>query len=198
MEKIRARHKGKKNIYVHNDLSNSAHHFKEAISAKLKSGEQEGINFDYMACLVTLAFTFEARINFLGHKLIDGWNEWLPFNCKIVNVLSHLNVFPDFNVRPYNSISMLKSFRNLMAHGKPIEIQFDEEVVFSQEELDRRIDLNGEWTRYCNRDNVFNAHDDIDAIWKNLLLAADLQLFDTISHGSSRLTYIEQFEEAKQ
>ncbi len=62
--KIRARHKGKKNIYVHEHLSNAAYHFMEVIKTKIKDNEHEGIAFDYMACLIMLAFTFEARVIF--------------------------------------------------------------------------------------------------------------------------------------
>lgn len=193
MEKIRARHKGHKNIYVHNDLSNAAHHFMEAISAKLASGDHKGITFDYMACLISLAFTFEARINFLGHKLIKDWKERQPFNEKITEVLGHLEVAPDFHERPYSSIAMLKDFRDFLAHGKPVEVQFDEEIVLPAEELDRRIDLDGEWTAYCEHAHVLDAHADIDAIWKDLLERGRLELYETITHGSSRLTVVEKF-----
>ncbi|MDO9386686.1 MAG: hypothetical protein Q7T65_08280 [Thiobacillus sp.] len=197
MEKVRARHRGHKNIYVHNDLSNAAHHFMEAISAKLASGDHKGITFDYMACLISLAFTFEARINFLGHKLVKGWKERQPFNDKIEEVLVTLKVIPDFQVRPYSSIEMLKTFRDTLAHGKPVEVQFDEEVVLPADAIDRRIDLDGEWAAYCEHENVFNAHADIDAIWKNLLQLGRLDLYETITHGSSGLTFIEKFVDAK-
>jgi hypothetical protein len=74
MEKICARVHGKKNIYIHNDLSNAAFHFKTSVEEKLK-GDRTGIAFHSLACLVMTAFTFEAEMNFLGAKLIDGWNE---------------------------------------------------------------------------------------------------------------------------
>ena len=139
MEKIRARHQGKKNIYVHNDLSNAAHHFKTQIEAKIKSGDRTGITFEYMACLIILAFTFEAKINFLGHKLVARWNERQSFNDKVTEVLNHLKINPDWTVRPYSSISTLKKFRDSIVHGKPIETTSDKETVLSAEEIDRRI-----------------------------------------------------------
>lgn len=169
----------------------------EAISAKLASGDRKGLTFDYMACLISLAFTFEARINFLGHKLVKGWKERQPFNDKIEEVLATLKVVPDFQVRPYSSIEMLKKFRDTLAHGKPVEVQFDEEIVLPPEEIDRRIDLDGEWAAYCEHENVFNAHADIDAIWKDLLQRGRLDLYETITHGSSGLTFIEKFVDAK-
>ena len=79
---------------MHNDLSNAAFHFKEQIERKLNTDDRKGIAFEYMACLVMLAFTFEAKINFLGHKLIKPWKERQPFNDKISEVLKHLNHNP--------------------------------------------------------------------------------------------------------
>jgi hypothetical protein len=96
VRKIRPRRKGHKNIYVHNDLSNAAHHFKEHIEAKLKAGDREGIAFKYMACLILLAFTFESKINFLGHKLISDWKERQPFNDKVSEVLDYLKLQRDW------------------------------------------------------------------------------------------------------
>jgi hypothetical protein len=191
MRKIRARHKGHRNIYVHNDLSNAAHHFKEQIEAKLKAGDREGIAFEYIACLVMLAFTFESKINFLGHKLISGWKERQPFNDKISEILDCLKLRPDWDKRPYSSLSTLKKFRDSIAHGKPLEIEFDEEIVLSDEELDREIDLDGEWVRYCSHDNVFDTYADVDLIWRQLLSLARLDPIDTITRGSSGLTYID-------
>jgi hypothetical protein len=195
MEMIRARHQGQKHIYVHNDLSNAAHHFLEQIQEKLKGGNCKGIAFEYMACLVMLAFTFEAKINFLGHKLIKGWNERQSFNSKVTEVLGHLRVTPDWKVRPFSSIETLKNFRDSIAHGKPVETTFDEEVIKPADDIDRRIDLDSEWLAYCSHDNVFNTYDDVDAIWGQLLNASGLKVYDTITRGDSGLTFIERIVE---
>ena len=195
MEIIRARHKGKKNIYVHNDLSNSAFHFKKQIEAKLDADDKEGLSFEYMACLAMLAFTFEAKINFIGHKVIKNWKERQPFNDKVSEVFTHLKITPNWDVRPYSSLKSLKYFRDSIAHGKPVEIEFDEKVELPEDEIDRRIDLDSEWLEYCSHDNVFNTYDDIDSIWKNLVTAAGIEIYETITHGSSGLTFIEKFIE---
>jgi len=72
MEKVRARVQSTKRVYIHNDLSNAAFHFKDAIEEKIKANETTGITFEYMACALMLAFTFEAKINFLGWKLVQN------------------------------------------------------------------------------------------------------------------------------
>jgi len=130
-------------------------------------------------------------INFLGHKLIAGWNERQSFNDKVTEVLNHLKINPDWAVRPYSSISTLKKFRDSIAHGKPVEITFDKEIVLPAEEIDRRIDLDSEWVPYCSHDTVFNTYADIDATWKQLLEASGLELYETITRGESDLTFKE-------
>ena len=68
MEKRIAKHKGYKNIYIHNDLEGAAYHYKRTIEDKLKANDRKGIAYDYIACMIMFAFLFEARINFIGFK----------------------------------------------------------------------------------------------------------------------------------
>lgn len=192
MNKIRVKHKGKRNIYVHNDLSSAAHHFIVQIEDKLKRGDIKGINFEYMACMIMLAFTFEAKINFLGHRCITEWNERQPFYKKVRKVFDYLNINPNWNTRPYSAISRLKEFRDLIAHGKPAESEFEEEIVALPEEIERQNILESEWQHYCEHEEVLNIYQDIDIIWKDLLLLAGIPVFETITHGNSRLTFVEK------
>jgi len=195
MEKIRARVQGKKNIYIHNDLSNASFHFKTSVEEKLK-GDRTGIAFHCLACLVMTAFTFEAKINFLGAKLIKEWKERQPFDDKVKDVLAHLKIMPDWNKRPYSSITTLQEFRNSVAHGKPVEIQYDETVVVPADELDRRVDLSGEWQKACAPDAVAAAYDDVETIWKELLKQSKLSIFDTMTSGEGGITFIEKVIES--
>jgi len=190
VETVRTRRQGKKNIYIHNDLSNSAFHFKKQIEKKLSADDRNGLAFEYMSCLVMLAFTIEAKVNFIGHKAISNWKERLPFDKKINKVLKHLKISPNWNKRPYSSLESLKGFRDFIAHGKPMETEFDEEVELLKEEIDRRIDLDSEWVAYCSHENVFNTYDDVDLIWKELIRGAGIEPHETITHGSLGLTII--------
>lgn len=186
MDEITVRHKGEKNIYIHNDLSGAAAHAKGTIEAKLKTDDRKGIAFDYMSCLMMLAFTFEAQINFMGLKLLgDKWNERDPSPDKVKTVFAALKLNLDENNRPYSSISTLRKFRNDIAHGKPVEIKFDVVRSMPREEVDRAIDLNSDWVKLCNSDTVFSIYDDMDAVWKELLTASGLALYETLTHGSS-------------
>lgn len=195
MNKIRARHKGKRNIYVHNELSNAVDHFILQINDKLKRDDLNGIAFEYMACMVMLAFAFEAEINFLGYKLINNWKERQPFDCKVNEILEHLKINPDWEARPYSSVKKLKELRDLIAHGKPLEDEFDEEIIGLPEEIERLNDLNSKWESYCEHENVLNSREDINLIWNELLRFSGLSKFQSITHGNSSLKFIEMIVE---
>jgi len=187
MEKRLARHKGYKNIYVHNDLAGAAYHFKQTIEAKLAADDRKGIAFDYMACLLLLAFTFEAQINFLGLKLINNWKERQPFDDKVDAVLKHLGMAPDWNSRPYKAVGDIKKFRDILAHGKPSETEFDQVIEVPDDQPEGPIKLTADWVKYCDHDSVFNSYDDMDEIWKQLLTKSGIEVFETLTQGSGEL-----------
>jgi hypothetical protein len=187
MEKRLARHKGYKNIYIHNDLAGAAFYFKETIGSKLAVNDRKGIAFDYMTCLLLLAFTFEAQINFLGLKLISDWKERQPFSDKVDAVLKHLGMTPDWTARPYKTIGRLKEFRDLLAHGKPDETEFDEVIDVPDDEPEGPINLTADWVKYCDHDSVFNSYGDMDLIWKQLLEKSGIEVFETLTQGSGEL-----------
>ncbi len=192
MEIIKARIKQKKNIYVHNDLSNAASYFKGIIERKLDANERDGLAFDRMACAVMLAFTFEAKINFLGHKLLRNWRERQNFDEKVAQVFKHLGVAADWKVRPYSSIEGLRLFRNSIAHGKPVEIKHEETIEVPAAELDRRIDLSGKWEQACTPEKLSDASDDLEEIWRDLLKLSGLTIWDTMTTGEGGITFIEK------
>jgi hypothetical protein len=188
MEKIKARIEQKKNIYVHNDLSAAASFFKQLIDDKITTDECDGLTFYQMACAVMLAFTFEAKINFLGHKLLPNWQEKQRLKEKVKQVLRHLGVVPDWKTRPYSSMDGLRRFRDSIAHGKPVEIEHDETVQVRPDELDRRIDLTGEWESACTPEKLTQASSDLEDIWKDLLERSGLSIWDTRTSGESGIT----------
>jgi hypothetical protein len=145
MEKIKVRRQAKSHIYVHNDLSNGAYHFYKKVNERLANNDREGIAFDILAELIFLAFTVEAKINFLGNRFVVGWKEMDPFWKKLKLVLKHLNLKVDFTKRPYSTIQNLKDLRNSLAHGKPLHLELDEEVIVDANEADDSPDLHTDW-----------------------------------------------------
>jgi hypothetical protein len=193
---IRARYDGTRNIYIHNDLINAAHHYKQRIEQRLKDRQPEGVTFDCMSCLVMLAFSIEAFLNLFGHKLIIGWNERWNYDKKRTVIIKRLGLAPDFTKDPYKCLDTLKLVRDTLAHGKPIEETFNEIVVRSQSEIEREIDLDHGWEKYCTPQNAIDTFNNVDAIWNELLKASGLRVYDTITHGDSGLTVLEIVESA--
>jgi hypothetical protein len=148
-----------------------------------------------IAGLTITAFAVEANFNFLGWKLIDGWNERQPFFKKVKQICKHLSVDVDWDNRPFATIKKLKEFRDTLAHGKPEVLENEEEVILTDDELRKRGWLTPEWEKFLTGDFVTEAYDDMEVIWKLLLVESGLELFDTVTGGSSSISFIEHVGE---
>jgi hypothetical protein len=191
MDKMKVRLKAHRHIYIHNDIGNAAFYFKNRVEVRAAKGDRDGIGLEIMAGLTLLAFEIEARFNFLGAKLIQNWNEHMPALVKVKKVCKHLGVTPDFAARPYLSVTKLKDFRDTLAHGKPEDKYLDEEVVATAEELEAMGILHADWQSYLNEAFLQEAYEDAELIWKDLLAKSGLTIFDTMTHGGSQMSFIE-------
>lgn len=194
---MKVRLKAHRHIYIHNDIGNATFYFKNRVEERAAKGDREGIGLEIMAGLTLLAFENEARFNFLGAKLIRDWNEHVPAMVKIKKVCKHLEVTPDLSARPYLSVAKLKDFRDTLAHGKPEDKYFDEEVEATAEELEAMGILHADWQTYLNEDFLREAYDDVEMIWKELLTKSGLTIFDTLTHGGSQMSFIENVAEGE-
>lgn len=192
--RIRARREQKANIFIHNDLSNAAFYFKERVRERTERGDRDGIAFDCLAAVVTLAFMFEAHINFLGWKLLERWKETDSFEVKVKSVYKKLNLKWDKTREPEATIWQLKELRDFLAHGKPKMVEVDEEVIGRPEELERRMDLSAGWEKECTPEFVLSAYAACDDLWKKYIEASGIKLFDTITSGMGGLTFIERVD----
>ncbi|MFG0458330.1 hypothetical protein ACF8GG_02970 [Pseudomonas sp. yb_1] len=191
MDVRRIRKKAIKHIHIHNDISNTANHLRKRVEEMEAAGNREGILLDVTACLVMLAFTSESRINFIGAKKVENWDEWKPFHVKVKIVLKELGIKPDHSQRPYSAIKRLQEFRNIIAHGKPSVVPVDEVVEVGLEERYDDVDLRADWEKCLSTDFMRQCSDDIDHIWKQLLEVAGIELHEAITHGSYSFDLIE-------
>jgi hypothetical protein len=196
MTKTKVHIKAHRKIYIHNDIANAAFYFKERVVERIAQDDHDGIALEIMAGLTLLAFEVEARFNFFGAELIEGWNERKPVKEKIETVCAKFGVTPDFSVRPYSSVNKLKDFRDTLAHGKPEVRVFDEEVVATAEELQAMNVLSADWQAYIDHSFFQEAYGDVDQIWKDLLEKSGLNVFDTMTHGSREISFIEHVEDS--
>ncbi|MBB3967121.1 hypothetical protein [Rhizobium metallidurans] len=190
-KKIRVKIQQKRQIFIHNDLANAAFHFKERVDQKQKADDRHTIGLDMMGCIITLSFTNEARMNFLGYKLIDGWNEWQPVKAKVKAVAKALGISADFGSRPYSTIMEVKEFRDTFAHGKPIVVESTHEEITTQAELDRHNILQPEWMRFMTYEFVQKAHGDLEQIWTEMMGKANLSVFETMTQGGRSIQFID-------
>lgn len=195
MAKLKVRRQQKKFVYIHNDLANAAHFHKERIEQRHRAGDMKGLGLDCMACLIILAFTVEAQLNFLGLKLVENWKERDKLSSKQSRLFKALGLTPDMAQRPFSTLHELKGFRDLVAHGKPMEVQTDEVLVATNEELDIFRGLEGSWERYCKADFVAVAYQDVDEIWNVLLERSGLKHFDTVTHGEHSISVIQRISD---
>ena len=73
-------------VYPHNDLLNLAYYQRENINDKVAVDCQDGLALDCQACIISLAFSVEALINFVGHKKVENWNEFQRYPAKLRQV----------------------------------------------------------------------------------------------------------------
>lgn len=192
MIKRRLQRTAKKNLYIHNDISNTASHLRVRIEEMEATGNRKGIALDITACLVILAFTFESRLNFIGDEKVEGWVEKQPFPEKLKIIQRALNLEPNYSVRPYSSIKKLRDFRNIIAHGKPSKSEVNETVGFQPDIDYDNFDLKGAWEACLTIDFMRQCSDDIDEIWSEWLAAGGIDLHQTLTHGEYSIILIDE------
>jgi hypothetical protein len=170
-------------LNIHNNLANTARHLRKRIEEMEAADNRKGIALDITACLVMLAFTSESRLNFIGAKKVEGWNEWDPFPVKVKAVFKSLKLRPDHNKRPYSAIKLLQAFRNTIAHGKPLIVPINELIEVGPDDRYDDVDLEADWEKCLNTDFMRQCSDDIDQIWNEWLEVAGIERHETLTHG---------------
>ncbi len=141
-----------------------------------------------MASLVFYAFTVEAKVNFVGWKVLeDGWPERANFREKIRLIAKVLNMELDWGARPLQTLNSIRKLRDTLAHGKP---EIIDEVKIVEEEPSVWDVLKSQWEFSITPEMVAMAKEDVDQFWNMLLVAAEIPITDTITHGGDMLREI--------
>ena len=191
-QKLLVKVRNRQKIYIHNDLENAALYFKTKVEKRAAQNDRQGVGLEMIAALTMMAFALEARMNFLGFKILaDRWDERQPYLTKFERVAKKLNIPVEYGSRPHETVKLLKEFRDTLAHGKPYEIDKEQELIATYKELDRSKLLQAEWQkRFLTEEFVSRAHDDAETIWKTFLQASGLSVFDTITQGDRNIQFI--------
>lgn len=177
---------------IHNDLSNIAFRLKERVKNALDKEDRDGIGLDIMAALTMVAFAYEAYINFIGFSVLKPWREWSPSHIKEARVFQKLGIELVTGERPYSSIVSLRQVRNTLAHGKPINETATWESIGTNSELEAeaRAASIPAWEELITPDFLFQAYDDVNAIWHHMLNAADINVIETFSGGGRSISFL--------
>jgi len=151
-------------VYPHNDLFNLAHYQREVVNNKESEGVEDALKLDCLSCLISLAFSVEALVNnFVGHKKIKKWQEWQNYEKKLNQVCGVANLTFDKNIDPFKTLWQLKELRDLIAHGKPIELTT---TASTREELRRAMECP--WDRNLTSEYINHTYDMVKQFEKQL------------------------------
>lgn len=165
-------------VYPHNDLLNLAHHHRQVIEEKVRHGSRGGIGLDCMSCLIALAFSVEAISNFVGAKTVPEWNERDSYRAKTTQLGGKLGFVFDDKVEPFETLMRIKTIRDQLAHGKPIESRQDES---SREMFERAMMCP--WDEYLDANFVLHAYEQVIKFKELLLTQAKIPLHETLTCG---------------
>jgi len=174
--------------FIHNDLSSCAFYMRKLMHEKIDSGDNNGLYFPMMSCLVFSAFALEAKVNFVGWKVLkDGWPERANIKAKIRLLAEVLSLELDWGQRPLQTISKIIRFRDTLAHGKP---EIVNETLVTDVEPEIWSALEAQWTTALTAENIDRCDDDVEAFWKQLLTAAGIAVSETLTHGGHHLSSV--------
>ena len=163
-------------VFPHNDLFNLAHYQREVINKKIADGVGDALSMDCMGCVISLAFTVEALVNFIGAYCIEGWKERQPYKGKIKQVCEVAGFEFVKENEPYRTIWKLKEIRDDIAHGKPLE--FDVSVE-SREELRELMECS--WDKCLSVEFVDQAYDAVKNFETTLFSKCEIPVCETLT-----------------
>lgn len=94
--------------------------------------EQDGHRFRWIVPSMAFSvFRVEAICNVYGRKLFPHWDhfESTSFIGKITMISEFLRIEVNFSVEPWQTLNLMKSFRNALAHAKPQKVSETHEVA---------------------------------------------------------------------
>jgi hypothetical protein len=180
---VRARVTGHRKLHIHNTLENFADFTKGVIEDKIKRNERDGIGFDYMTLGIMLAFDFEAKMNFMGKRYVKPWNEFQKWKAKLKLVFQTLHMTVDWNKRPYTSLVKMKTFRDTIAHGKPVDEPVDYETTDEEANIRKTLNLRQAWEEMVTHDEIMQACDDTEIVWKEMVEKSGIDINDLLDQA---------------
>ncbi|MGB3387914.1 MAG: hypothetical protein WBA88_08050 [Pseudaminobacter sp.] len=148
-----------------------------------------------MAALTMTAFAYEAYLNFIGNAVIEHWDERQSLWKKERQIVESLGLQWKENERPRSTTRELRDFRDVLAHGKPVLTKQKQEAEGTDSELQTLLrNYKPEWEAKLDPDFVNRAYEDVEVMWRPMLEAGQINVIETISHGSRTITFLAHVE----
>lgn len=148
--------------------------------AMLKKAKEapEGSYYQLMASLIFTAFTLEAFLNHIGQNIFKCWEDLdkLSPSGKLNLIAEKLEIEKDDGKRPFQTVIELFKFRNDVAHGKTVHLQFEGQIAIADDKFDQYMfeSLQTPWQQYCNLKNAERAREDVEKICRIIHEASDI------------------------
>lgn len=194
MRRFKAKITVEKSIQIHSDLSNAAHYFLEKSRERMDNDDRGGIAFDILAGFVMLSFAAEAKLNYIGQKIVSDWDESWRHPIKINQVFDTLDLASVKSERPFNCLSRLQKIRNRFAHGKPLIISLRDERVVTDADIAELGSLEHGWEKQINLNLLDELSRDFDEVWDRMLQLGRIERFDTLTQGTVSVEYLGDVE----
>lgn len=119
-----------------------------------------------MASLTFIALTMEACLNHVGLSIFECWGDVerrLSPLSKLNLIVEKLAVKRNKGRRPYQTVSEMFAFRNLLAHGKSELLKSRNEIRFVDDRFEPYTDepLKTIWENFCRKKNTIRVLTDI-------------------------------------
>lgn len=163
-------------IYPHQTLRSLALVNHELLAGKLAAKDETDLDYYCINSIVSLAFSVEAILNFVGGKKVSGWKESQNWNQKLKKIYKAINEPLDFKTEPLMSILKLKEIRNEIAHGKPVE------VVRSASNLtEAKLNMKAKWELLLDPNFALHAYGQVDIFYDYLLEKLGISVIETLT-----------------
>ncbi|EJB8544229.1 TPA: hypothetical protein ACF5B0_004686 [Vibrio parahaemolyticus] len=163
-------------IYPHQTLQSLALVNHELLTDKLTAGDEADLDYYCINSIVSLAFSVEAILNFVGGKKVSGWKERQNWHQKLDKIYKAINEPLDFETEPLMSILKLKDIRNEIAHSKPVEV-----VKSASNHTEAKLNMKAEWELLLDPSFALHAYEQVDTFYHYLLQKFGISVFETLT-----------------
>jgi hypothetical protein len=142
---------------------------------------------------IILAFDFEAKVNFMGAKYVKPWNEFQKWKPKLKLVFKTLGMTVDWSRRPYTSLEKMKTFRDTIAHGKPVHEPVDYEITDEEANIRKTFNLKQAWEDMVTHDEIMQANEDNEIVWKDMVEKSGIEISELSDQAEFAIEIRERF-----